>query len=249
MSTRTLVQGWLVLALLAPPLHAEVVLDGKLGDLAGRIDYGFYAGDRVVLEAARDELEQRDGAAPFVAYYRGFAELRLAQLGLREGRPVGKTLERCVHSGEAAAEADPRSAEPWVLIGACSALAANGESRKSASHERRLRHALDRAEALDAGNPRLNLVTAWGIGYDVDGLDPGQEARVTELLGGALAAFAARPPGMPDWGEAEAAAALGAMLLERGDARAARDRIEQALLVAPGFEPAVELRRRLLELR
>lgn len=243
----------LALACLAPVLAAPVLaadgLDRDLADLAGRVDYGFYTGDRAVLEAARAALEQLDGSAPPVAYYRGLANLRIAQLAQREGRPGGEALERCIEAARLAVEADGGSAEPWILLGACSALAAGTGSLKSGSHERRVRQAIERVQTLDPGNPRLELVKAWAIGYDVAALDAGQKSRVAELLGGALAAFAARPAGVPDWGEAEAAVALGAVLLDRGDVRAARDRIEQALLIAPGFETAVALRRRLVDAR
>ena len=220
----------------ASELHSAPASD--LADLAGRIDYGFYTGDRAVLAAAREELMGLEESRPLVLYYRAFAAMRSAQLDLRRGRTARKSLEHCLDSAEAATEAEPMSAEPWILIGACSALAAD---------ERRLRHALVQARALDADNPRIGLVEAWGMGYEPDALDVAQTARLTETLGATVAAFAASlSRSLPDWGEAEAAAALGGLLMQQGEVRAARDLIEQALLVAPGFEPALDLRRKLV---
>ena len=46
----------------------------------------------------------------------------------------------------------------------------------------------------------------------------------------------------PDWGYAEALTALAAAALERGQARAARDSIERALLLAPDYRAALDLR-------
>ena len=46
----------------------------------------------------------------------------------------------------------------------------------------------------------------------------------------------------PDWGEAEALAALAAAALERGQTRVARDFIERALLLAPDYRAALDLR-------
>ncbi|HET7132053.1 MAG TPA: hypothetical protein VFJ95_07380, partial [Gammaproteobacteria bacterium] len=63
----------------------------------------------------------------------------------------------------------------------------------------------------------------------------------------AVAAFDARPAALrgPEWGEAEALAALGELKLARGDAREARDLIERALLLAPDYRFAMELRARM----
>jgi tetratricopeptide (TPR) repeat protein len=66
-------------------------------------------------------------------------------------------------------------------------------------------------------------------------------------LEAAADAFAAwtPPPDAPGWGEAEALAALAELHLTRGELREARDLIERALLVAPGYGFAVELRTQL----
>ncbi len=51
-----------------------------------------------------------------------------------------------------------------------------------------------------------------------------------------------RDPVRPDWGEAEALAALGELYLARAEVRGARDLIERALLLAPDYRFAAELR-------
>ena len=49
----------------------------------------------------------------------------------------------------------------------------------------------------------------------------------------------------PDWGRAELLASLGKIFLELGERRDARDLIEQALIEAPDYYFALELRKAL----
>ena len=46
----------------------------------------------------------------------------------------------------------------------------------------------------------------------------------------------------PDWGEAEALTALAAAALDRGQTRTARDFVERALLLAPDYSAALDVR-------
>ena len=74
--------------------------------------------------------------------------------------------------------------------------------------------------------------------------DPAQRDAVSAKLAAVVEAFDAWEPALddPDWGEAEALTALAAEALERGQARTARDFIERALLLAPDYRAALDLR-------
>ena len=74
--------------------------------------------------------------------------------------------------------------------------------------------------------------------------DPARREAVAAQLTAVVEAFDAWTPSIddPDWGHAEALTALAADALERGQVRAARDLVERALLLAPEYRAAVELR-------
>jgi hypothetical protein len=222
-----------------------------LADIGVRIAYGFYAEEPAVIEAARRDLEKLPAADPRVNYYHGLAAWRAAQLDASQRRPVGPALAACIDSAALAAEQRPASAEPWILVAACSALGVRTEPAKALFHGRRFEQATMRARAFDAANPRLALVEASRAVGDPARFERAAGAALTAPLEAAIDAFRARPAKLAeaDWGEAEALALLGAVYLHHGEVRAARDAIEQALLAAPGYEYALQLRRKIQTVR
>jgi hypothetical protein len=111
---------------------------------------------------------------------------------------------------------------------------------------RRAEQALARARALDADNPRIALVAAWAAERADD--EPADAAARAATWQAVVVAFDSwnAPADAPQWGRAEALAELGEIVLASGDARGARDLIERALLEAPDYARAVELRGKLL---
>jgi hypothetical protein len=214
---------------LAPP-GARAEISAELLDLAGRVQYGYYQADARAIEAALNALD-RLGDSPEVVYYRDFAALRLAQLG---GRDDDKRLGACARREAPADVAGRAAAEAAVLAAAC-ALAA--------SDDRRFEEALARARALDDDHPRIALLEAWALERTV-ARNPAARADLELKLTAAIAAFDVWTPTIddPEWGQAEALAALGESALARGDVRAARDLLERALLLAPDYSRAVALR-------
>jgi tetratricopeptide (TPR) repeat protein len=182
-----------------------------------------------------------------VGYHRALAALRAAQLEIERGKPAAAPIAACIESAERAAEQDSAWAEPWVIVGACSALGARKEAVRALLHGRRRDQALGRARALDPDNPRLALVEAWRWDDGTAELDAAAAAEVIASLERAVPTFAARARSYAasDWGQAETLVLLGELYLRRGDIRSARDVIEHALLVAPGYASALELRRAL----
>jgi tetratricopeptide (TPR) repeat protein len=220
-------------ALLAP--SAVAAMSPELTDLAGRVHYGFYHGDARAIEAAQAALE-RQGDSAEARYYRDFAALRRAQLGSLD-RDAAKRLEACADR-----DVDPEldhvmGAEAWALVAACAFVAEDG---------RRVVEALEYARASDDDQPRIALVEAWRVQREA-GTAAAESAEVGAALEAAVAAFDAWSPSIddPDWGYAEALVALGEYALGRGETRASRDLMERALLIAPDYSLAVELRAKL----
>ena len=126
------------------------------------------------------------------------------------------------------------AADAWVLVAACALI--GGDVRRS-------EQALALARERDDDNPRIALVEAWALERSA-GTDPARREAVAAQLTAVVEAFDAWTPSIddPDWGHAEALTALAADALERGQVRTARDLVERALLLAPEYRAAVELR-------
>jgi hypothetical protein len=209
----------------------------ELSDLASRIDYGYYTGELRVIEAARAVLDRSEASDQATRYYIAYAAFRMAQLTAQGGAAPGTLVGTCIDKATPARDA-PATAEQWILVAACAEVGAQGRRRDQA---------LERARSLDPENPRLALLDAWVASPRGAQADPALHDQAATRLEHAVAAFEARPAvdGGPDWGEAEALVALGEIVLERGEARAARDLIERALLIAPDYRLAVDLRARM----
>jgi tetratricopeptide (TPR) repeat protein len=212
---------------------ARAATSAELADLAARIDYGFYNDDTHAIDAARTALG-RLADSPAVRYYRDYAGLRRAQLN-----PADRASARECAGREVPADlAPPVAAEAWILVAACAVVGQQSV--------RRVELALSHARELDKRNPRLGLVEAWIMRHGAGGDALASEDLATKLQQTVEAFDIWRaPPNAPDWGQAEALAALGEVTLARGETRAARDLIERALLLAPDYRVAVELRARL----
>lgn len=204
----------------------------ELLDLAARVHYGYYHGEARTIEAAEAALE-RLAASPEVLYYRDFAALRRAQLGRLDRNGMARLVE-CARREVAAGADKAVAADAWVLAAACALFAGD---------ERRSEQALARARARDDDNPRIALVETWLLQREA-AEHPALKDSVAAKLAATVEGFQAWSPSIndPDWGHAEALTALAANALERGQVRTARDLVERALLLAPGYGTAVELR-------
>jgi hypothetical protein len=221
-----------VAALAGAPFAARAQASAELLDLAARVHYGYYQADERAIDAAQTALD-RLADSPEVVYYRDFAALRRAQLAGR-ARGGDARLEACAHRAVDAKVQGRPAAEAWILVAACALTAGD---------MRRFEQALARAREQDDDHPRIALLEAWALDRGAGGDATALAARDAKLAA-AVAAFDAWAPSIddPDWGEAEALATLGESALARGDARAARDLLERALLLAPDYRRAVALR-------
>jgi hypothetical protein len=224
--TTTTVAGLATAAFAATAAPSAEVLD-----LAARVHYGYYHAEPRTIDAALTALD-RLGDSPEAVYWRDFAALRLAQLGAAD-RAGPERLRECARR-DPPPKLDKRfMAEAWVLAAACAQLAGDDGRR-----ERALAFARDR----DDDNPRIELVEAWAAAEAGSNSASGDAA--TARFAAVVEAFEAWEPSLddPDWGYAEALTALAAAALERGQTRIARDYIERALLLAPDYSAALDLR-------
>jgi len=219
-------------ALAAAAFGALAAPSAELLDLAARVHFGYYHAEPRAIDAASAALDRLADSRD-VLYYRDFAALRRAQLGDvdRTGR---ERLEACARR-EAEPKLDKRlAAEVWVLAAACAHVAGD---------EGRTNKALALARDRNADNPRIALVEAWVL-MSAAATDEAQQPAVSTKLTAVVEGFGAWVPSLddPDWGHAEALAALAAAALEQGQVRTARDLIERALLLAPDYSAALDLR-------
>jgi tetratricopeptide (TPR) repeat protein len=221
-----LTKGLLIVSC-AAAFAAHAASSLELLDLAARVHYGYYNAEPRAIDAAMGALE-RLGESPEVLYYRDFATLRRAQLGEID-RALQQRLRACMDRDVSPGLDKRFAAEVWVLVAACADVAGD---------EGRRERALSLARERDDDNPRIALVEAWTLEREA-GVDA-----AAEKLAAVVEAFDAWASSLddPEWGHAEALTALAADALQRGQARAARDLIERALLLAPDYRTALELR-------
>ena len=205
-----------------------------LRDAAARIDYGWYTGDRGLIQAAREALDSTS-REPWGLYLRAYAAYRAGQLDLARGADAGEELASCAADAESATANGAIAAEASVLVVACAAMSASAEPLRAVWHQRRMRQGLEQAQALAAGNPRLLLVRRQHLG---------DAAVSTEAVVTGFRASRGRNA-FPDWGEAEALLAQSEQRLAAGDLRGARDALEETLLIAPDYTAALELKSRM----
>jgi hypothetical protein len=229
----------------------------ELDDAAARAQYAFYTDDARALQDIRLVIEKLDAPAEFAAvkeYQLGFVQWKTAQLADKDAsnqqpsRPtgsargsIGKAAQSCVTHMQAATRYDTRFAEAYAIEALCSGLTAAptmtvSSQRATVSCQRKiLRTALD----LEPRNPRVRLIE-YLCRNEAD------EAARFEQLRSTVAAFdvaVGSQPGKPDWGHAEALVLLGQEQISRGDAVAAREALEQALVLAPDYHTAQVLLR------
>lgn len=216
--------------------------NADLLDVVARIDYGFYAGDVNVITAATSELERLRGDDAARSYYRAYAAWRSIQTDVNAStRSQREHTADCIDYSAELYDDPEWAVEAYVLAAACALWAEQAGSVRGSGYRAKVSDAIDAARALDPDNSRLLLIAAMAIGR-VDSAEHG-ESRLAALAA-ALDRFdtqALAADILPAWGRPETLAQMGAIELERGNTREARDLIERALLEAPGYRFALQL--------
>jgi len=231
--------------ILTASFPAQAVAAGaqaELADIIARMDYGYYAGEARLIEAARGDLERTRESSGLKAYYLGYAAYRLSQLDAADSHRGRRDLiTSCLDSGKDAVLDPDWTVEAWVLVAACSLQGRTDQPARRLSHELRLGDALAAAQELDPNHPRVLLVSAWAARSSA--ADESAELRRQTLEQARIQFDAWQGDGLaPAWGKAEVLASLAEVSLELGQLREARDLIEQSLIEAPDYHVALELR-------
>lgn len=220
---------------------------GELDDAVARAQYAYYTADIRSLEEALTLIDKVEAPAALnrsKEYYAAYGRWKLAQLYMDAAAnprgdkgsarsSAGKAAQGCIQHTDAALKLDPRLAEGQAIAAACAGVV---QSSGSCLRSKPLRTALELAPT----NPRVRLIEAICFA----GVANHSPVELFEKLRGVVTIFDSAPvsrPGNPDWGQAEALVLLGQVQLQRGDALAARDMIERALVIAPDYRKAQEL--------
>lgn len=232
----------------AAPQAAE---NEALGDLSARVQFDYYANDARALQRDLQTLKQLEVDAPeniLRQYYLAFGHYRLAEIGGDKDRSAArKAANACIDLAGDVVDKEPKRmtpperarldtlyAELWAIRSACGSL----ESELSLLPETNMasNKARKTAETLGPNNPRVKLLAAI---YASKRANNNQEyAQANALLVVVTQLFATLPPSgsdLPDWGQAETWAWLGRGYLKLGDRVAARNALEQALVLAPDY--------------
>jgi len=217
-------------------------------DIEARIQYGYYTEDASALRSLEDTVAADESQDKLHGYYAALLAWRLAQLAAQRpsavaGVSAAQLAQRCVSEADAVLQVQGDFAEALALRGACLAIPrdANGSQSSRAAHQ--ARRDTGRALQLAARNPRVLLLDAMNDYQLAPGLGGNRERALVKLRA-AVAAFEVERVGterLPGWGAAEAYLLLARDLLDHGEAVAARDALEHALLLAPEFTQARRL--------
>lgn len=215
--------------------------------LERQIESGYFQQNAAALQALAASLPADDGAAAaetqdeeWQSYYGALLAYRLALLAKNDELRAWPFTQQCVDRLNRALVIDPGSAEALALQSACLALQSHMDPWRSPLAAPLSRARIDKALKLAPENPRVLLLAALAS-RDRPRLFGGDTQQAFVLMQRAVSAFErqrGRPPGLPGWGAADAFTDLAQEYLTRGEALAARNVLERALLVAPDFAPA-----------
>jgi hypothetical protein len=230
-----------LLGLIAAVARAD---ETKWRDIESRIQYGYYTEDSRALLSLQQPLASDESHEKLHGYYAALLDWRLAQLAVLHPSPKGASpaqlAQRCVSALDGVLEAQADDAEALALRSACLGLPLASGGLHVPFAGSKPRKDIERALQLAPRDPRVLLLDALSD-YELPQGIGGNKERALVKLRASVAAFeqerASTEP-LPGWGAAEAYLFLGRSLLEHGDAVAARDALEHALLLAPEFVQA-----------
>jgi tetratricopeptide (TPR) repeat protein len=215
-----------------------------------RIENGYFRQDAAGLQSLAPTLAPAADAAgndkkdeEWRSYYSALLAYRLALLAKNDASRAWPYTQRCVGELDRALALDSVSAEALALQSACLALQSHLNPWRSPFAAPLSRSRIEKALELAPRNPRVLLLGARAA-CDRPPFFGGDTRVGFDLLRRAVSAFErqhARAHGLPAWGAADAFTDLAHDYLTQGDAVAARNVLERALLVAPHFAEARQL--------
>jgi tetratricopeptide (TPR) repeat protein len=219
--------------------------DTRWLDIEGQIQYGYYTEDLRALSNLAARLDAKEGTQPLQGYYAALAYYRLALSSeAHDPAAAASAAEHCATNIDATLQVRADWAEALALQGTCLGLLSDLKPVRAPLAGPRGRSALAHALALEAHNPRVLLLDGSLALARAAKEGAGAKARACSDFAAAIGAFEAARSGaehVPEWGLAEAYTYRASCDLERGDAAAARDALERALLIAPDLQMARRL--------
>jgi tetratricopeptide (TPR) repeat protein len=213
-------------------------------DVESRIQYGYFTEDSRSLNSLSAQISSGGPQDRLKSYYAGLLAYRQALLSLDSNR--GQALdqaERCVASLDQALELSREFAEALALQSVCLDMLHSLKPWPTPFSSSRSSALMEKALQLAPKNPRVLLLDAVGD-LERSRRSSSDKERTFGKLKKAVAAFEQERQDVdriPGWGAADAYMFLARGYLDRGDALAARDALERALLIAPDFAQARRL--------
>ncbi|MFI4908968.1 MAG: hypothetical protein ACHQHL_12790 [Steroidobacterales bacterium] len=213
-----------------------------------RIESGYFQQDAAGLVAlaatlsAGGDAAASDGNGGWQSYYAALVAYRLALLARNEASRAWPFAQRCVDELDRTLALDGGSAEALALQSACLALQSHLDPWRSPFAAPLSRSRSGEALKRAPDNPRVLLLGALAA-RDRPAFFGGDNQRAFVLMQHAVSAFERQraQAGVPGWGAADAFTDLAEDYLGRGEALAARNVLERALLLAPDFTHARRL--------
>ena len=239
---RYLIPALLFASALATPAQAALKAS-ELADRAAVIEFAAHTGDLGYLAEISEVLaneKARGDAQKLVHYYAALAAYRAAELDTDIDFRMGVLLDRCIEQGKKAIRLDREFADALALVGACHGLAASRQPLSAIIAGNFSARELKKAVSMAPENPRVLLLNGITLLRRFD--DPTRLQLAREQLLAAVDAYESFAdlyrPGAPGWGEEQAHFWLANVAVRLGDKVAARDHLEQALLIAPQMRAA-----------
>lgn len=217
--------------------------------IESRIESGYFQQDAAGLVALDARLSAAGGAAisagnneEWRSYYSALVAYRLALLARNNVTRAWPFTQHCVAELDRTLVLDAGSAEALALQSVCYALQSHLDPWRSPFAAELSRSRSDKALKLAPDNPRVLLLGALAA-RDRPAFFGGDNQRAFVLMQRAVSAFERQgmQTGPPRWGAADAFTDLAEDYLGRGEALAARNVLERALLIAPDFTHARRL--------
>ncbi len=216
--------------------------DEALDDLAGRIEYAFYAADSRSLQQSGQVLEKlqvdpMDSALrdSYLNYGRWKAAQLLATDNPEQARQFAQS---CAESRSTARDA-PTLALQHALVAACYGMLEFLRPMRRVLYRGNRESALKQALQEGGSAPQVMFIAAW-LGLQQDSAE-NSYSLLTQAMNGFGAVQTSGRATTADWGYAETCYLLGKLEMARGDALGARNALEQALVLAPDYRDARQL--------
>lgn len=227
---------------------ANTTLAQDIPAVAARAQSAFFAGNATELNRlASTTTAWGKSQNPKELYAYAYVQFRILQLAIASKREddAERAGDACTEALSNAVKRDPKFAEAHALQSACYGYLANLGGMGAIRNGSRSGKSIEAALALDARNPRIQLVDGFGVYFRPKFVGGDKGKGCTRFREAAAGFDAAGPGGVVsaggiDWGAAEAHYWSGRCARDAGDAPGAKRQFERALAIAPDFTAAAK---------